>query len=315
MLKNIFNRTSERELGFGSTATTQGRLMNRDGSINARRAGSRHADNFYHYLVTMPWGLFSGLVFLFFGVLNVGFALLYTFIGVEHISGIEPGGAAHNFMESFFFSTQTLTTVGYGRVSPLGLAANLVASFESLFGLLSFALISGVLYGRFSRATARILFSEKMLRSPYKDGHALMFRMANGRKSELIETETSMLVALNQEDSTGKTQVIRRFHSLDLEISKIPFFTLSWTIVHPLNEKSPLRDFSEKDLELANAEFLVLVKGVDDTYSQTVHARHSYTSEELAWSAKFLPIIGKDQRGRPEILLKKLSDFEPAEWS
>lgn len=310
MLKHIFNRNSERELGFGSTATTQGRLMNHDGSLNARRAGSSHADNVYHYLVTMPWGLFTVLIFLFFGVLNVGFALLYTAIGVEHISGIEPGGPLHNFMESFFFSTQTLTTVGYGRVSPMGVATNLVASFESLFGLLSFALISGVLYGRFSRPTARILFSEKMLRAPYGEGHALMFRMANGRKSELIETEVSLLVALNQQDPSGNSMVIRRFHSLEVEISKIPFFTLSWTIVHPLNEKSPLRDFTEKDLETANAEFLVLVKGVDDTYIQQVHARHSYISGELAWDAKFSPIIGKDRRGRPEILLKKLGDFE-----
>lgn len=310
MLKNIFSRTTERELGFGSTATTQGRMMNRDGAINARRSGGRRSDNVYHHLVTMSWGLFSGLIFLFFGVLNVGFALLYVAIGVEHIGGIEPGGPVHNFVESFFFSTQTLTTVGYGRVNPTGWTTNLVASFESLFGLLSFALISGLLYGRFSRPTARILFSENMLRSPFKDGHALMFRMANGRKSELIETEVTVILALNQDDSTGKNQVVRRFHSLDLEIAKIPFFTLSWTIVHALTEKSPLFGFSEKDLETANAEFLILVKGVDDTYAQAVHARHSYTSEELLWDAKFSPIIAKDRRGRPEVLLKKLSEFE-----
>jgi inward rectifier potassium channel len=252
MLKSIFNRATERELGFGTTATIEGRLMEADGRFRVRRVGAQIGSNFFHFLLTMSWGGFSFLVFLFFLLLNLGFAGAYTSIGIEHLSGIEAGNWRHNFMESFFFSTQTMTTVGYGRISPTGFWANILASIESLLGLLSFALISGLMYGRFSRPTAKIAFSKNMVVAPFENGQGLMFRMANARRSELIETEVNLILAINQFDATGKT--IRRFHNLELQLSKITFFTLNWTIVHKIDEKSPFFGLSKQELVDTHAE-------------------------------------------------------------
>lgn len=308
MLKSIFSRATERELGFGTTATIDGRLMETNGKFRVRRTGAQLGANFFHNLITMSVGHFALLIFSFFIGLNLLFAFAYTTIGIENLDGIVRGTWFHNFLEAFFFSTQTFTTVGYGHVAPIGYAANLLASLESLLGLLSFALISGLLYGRFSRPTACILFSQKMVVAPFEGGEAIMFRMANARKSELIEVEVTCILAINQTEADGR--IIRRFHNLELQISKVTFFSLNWTIVHKLSEKSPLFGFSKADFEAAHAEILVLVKGTDETHAQTVHMRTSYTAAETVWNAKFSPIVGHDREGRPEILLKKIGDFE-----
>ncbi len=308
MLKSIFSRSTERELGFGTTATIGGRLMEPGGTFRVRRTGAKPGTNFFHVLITMSWGRFYLLVFGFFFALNTLFSLAYLAAGIENLLGAERGGLRQNFLEAFFFSTQTLTTVGYGHVAPIGFWANSLASLESLLGLLSFAMISGLLYGRFSRPTAHIHFSPKMMVAPFEEGRALMFRMANARRSELIEVEVTCILAINQTDAEGRT--VRRFHNLELQIPKVTFFSLNWTIVHPLNDRSPIAGFSKEELESARAEILVLVKGTDETYAQSVHVRTSYTGEDMVWDARFRPIVGHDRAGRPEILLKKIGDFE-----
>lgn len=313
MLKSIFNRNAvaaERELGFGTRLNTEKgqRLMNPDGTFNIERECTSLNANLYFHLMRMGWAQFFLLILAFFFTVNLIFALLYCMTGVENLAGMESSDWLHNFLEASFFSTQTLTTVGYGRVAPMGLVANIVASTESLIGLLSFALVSGLLYGRFSQPISRVKFSSKALISPFKDGQALMFRMVNGGKSELIEVEVQCSVALNQTDETGN--ISRRFYQLDLQINKVAFFSVSWTIVHPILETSPIASFTQKDLEDANAEFFVLVKGIDESNEQTVHARRSYVSEEIEWGAKFSPIVSRNKKGLPLVITSQLGDFE-----
>ncbi len=309
MLKKIFNRVESRELGFGSSVGTgqAERLMNPDGSMNVCREATSRWDNIYRNLITMPGWLFIALVFGVYFVVNCFFACLYLWVGVEHLTAMQPGALDKNFWEAFFFSTQTLTTVGYGRIAPQGVPANVLASLESLIGLLSFALISGLLYGRFSRPVAHIAFSPSLLVSPYKDGWALMLRMVNSSRSELIHTEAQMIGALNQLEGE---KVTRKYFALELELKQVSFFSLSWTLVHPLNDKSPLHGFSAEELEAGNLEILVLIKAVEDANEATVHARRSYMAAELVWHARFLPIIGRTKKGIPFVETSRVGEFE-----
>lgn len=296
------------ELGFGRKVMTDGRMMNADGSFNVQRETMGFWDNTYHQLMILPWALFFLLVFCCFTLLNVIFALVYTSIGIEHLAGVTPGTWWQNFANAYFFSSQTLTTVGYGHISPEGLTTSIVASIESFAGLLAFALISGLLYGRFSRPRAKIVFSEQMLIAPFGDGQALMFRMGHASKSELIETEVQLLLAINQRDEAGN--VLRNYYPLTLEINKISFFSLSWTLVHPLNEKSPIYGFTREELAEANAEVMVLVKAMEETNQQVVHARRSYTTDEFVWNARFGPVIMRNKKGYPQVLLRHISTYE-----
>jgi inward rectifier potassium channel len=306
--RRISNNQHASELGFGSKVMTDGRMMNSDGSFNVQRETIGFWDNTYHQLIIMPWALFFLLVFGCFVLLNSLFALLYVVIGIEHLGGVTPGNVLWNFANAYFFSSQTLTTVGYGHISPQGLVTSIVASIESFAGLLAFALISGLLYGRFSRPRAKIVFSEQMLVAPYGKGQALMFRMGHASKSELIETEVQMLIAINQRDETGN--LLRNYYPLPLEINKVSFFSLSWTLVHALDERSPVFGFSKQDLADANSEIMVLVKAVEDTNQQMVHARRSYTTNDLVWNARFGPVITRNKKGQPQVLLSQIGAYE-----
>lgn len=305
--RRISSKPLDKELGFGRNVATSQRLMNADGTFNVQRQTIGFFDNTYHFLINLSWGKFFLLALLFFIVMNSIFAVLYCLIGVENLDGMKPGTYSDNLLQAFFFSSQTLTTVGYGHISPMGYGAGLMASFESFLGLLLFALISGLLYGRFSRPTAKIVYSENLLVAPYREGHALMFRMVNARRSEMVETEVQILMAFNQRDDAGNT--IRKFYPLELEISKINFFSLSWTVVHPLDDKSPIFSFSEQDLLDANAEFMVMVKGIDETAQQAVHSRHSYIAEDIIWNAKFSPVIVLNERA-PRVISSQIGKYD-----
>lgn len=307
--KITFLKERERELGFGGGVAGQ-RQMNKDGSSNIERQGVRPFNpiNIYHSLITIPWWKFSLLVLLAYLIVNIIFACIYYFIvGVDQLGGMRTESEFQKFLEAFFFSAQTITTVGYGRISPSGMTASAVAALESLFGLLAFAIATGLLYGRFSRPTAKILFSRNALIAPFRQGKAFMFKVANARTNALIEAEVTMFVAYNE---TVNEITVRRFQSMKIDIAKISFLALSWTIVHPIDEESPLNGITEEDLNAMHAEFFILLKAVDDTYAQQVHARSSYRSEDIVWNAKFRNIIEQTPEGKMAIDINRIHEYE-----
>lgn len=307
--KRKFN--PEDDLGFGTQAVIRSqRLVNRDGSINVKRKGLSifNTSNNYHTLITMSWGKFWLLILSGYLTANIIFAFIYVSLGPGTLNGAVGNTFFYRFMDAFFFSAQTISTVGYGHISPHGMAANSVASFESMMGLLAFALATGLLYGRFSRPSAKIKYSEHLLVAPYRDnGKGLMFRLTNLRRNTLIDLQMEVIFSYN-EDVDGKK--IRRFLSLELERKRVSILTLSWTVVHPLDNDSPLKDITSEEMASSEASFSVLLKAFDDTFSQTVHSRTSYMYDEMVWGAKFKPTFDRDEEGRIVLNLDKIDDYE-----
>jgi len=288
------------------------RTIRDDGSFNIEHRGLPLAQpsDIYQALITMPWLKFNLLVLSFYASVNTIFACIYFAIGTQHLTNIEGTTEWEKFLDAFFFSAQSLTTVGYGRVAPVGIPASAIAAVESLAGLLGFALATGLLYGRFSRPRAKIVRSKNMIMAPYKEGVGLMFRIANGRKTQLIDVE--VLVTLSRiEIENGKE--IRRFYPLELERGRIAMFPMAWTIVHPVSEGSPLYAKTQHDFEKEDMEILVSFKAYDDTFSNQVHTRLSYKSNDLVWGAKFVMMFEQQEDGSTVHYLNKISDFDRVE--
>lgn len=301
---------NDNDIGFGRS-TTSNRAMNKDGTFNVERSGEPRfrQHEIYHRLITMSWTKFMVLIFGGYLLVNFLFALMYYFMGPERLdldaSNMDEG---EKFMQAFFFSSQTLTTLGYGRIAPVGALASSVSALEAMIGLLGFALATGLLYGRFSRPHARLLYSDKALVSPYRNGTALMFRLTNMRTNQLIETE--MDVNMGYTEPGEKT---RSFVQLPLERKKIALFPTSWTIVHPIDENSPLYGRTSDELHQMNLEIFVLLKAFDDTFSQTVYSRTSYRATELVYGAKFLPMFRQQENGKTLLDLRLINSMEKVE--
>ncbi len=280
-----------RDLGFGTVVARESRkrLLNRDGSFNVVREGLSffQSQSPYLYLLTTTWPRFLGMVILFFVVTNTLFGLAYFACGPGQIAGSAATALPGQFLEDFFFSVQTFATIGYGGMHPVGLMANVLVTLESLVGLLGFALATGILFARFSQPTAKILFSENAIIAPYRGISALELRIANARSNELIQVKAQVLLSRLRPDGSGN----REFLPLKLERDSVAFFPLSWTIVHPIDEESPLWGFEGDDLAAWDAEFLVLLSAVDETFSQTVHARSSYKHHEVVCGARFASLF------------------------
>ncbi|HOS47134.1 MAG TPA: ion channel [Bacteroidia bacterium] len=318
-LARIRRKEDAPEFGFGSISTSNDqRMMNKDGTANVIRLGEPKFSiiNLYHSLVTMPWWKFNISVLGIYLITNFLFAVIYYVIDPAGLGGMTFKTETDRFLEIFFFSAQSLTTVGYGRLNPVSLIDSTVAAIESMVGLLGFALATGLLYGRFSRATAKLLYSDNIIVAPYKHirfpeaDKALMFRILNARKNQLIEIEAQIMFAYNEEVNGS---VARKFQQLKLETEKINLLAMSWTIVHPIVPESPLYGLTKEDIESVDAEFVVNIKAIDDTYVQQVYTRTSYTWKELAWGVKFDSVISKNQQGITTIDLKKISSFKSAE--
>ena len=307
------NQKEITDSGFSNNAQ-RNRAINDNGEFNVKNFGLPFFRSYdiYNVLITMPWLKFSIMVFIGFLIINSFFATIYFFIGANHFPGMDTTSQATKCLDAFFFSAQTLTTVGYGRISPMGFWASSVAAIESLVGLLSFALATGLLYGRFSRPQAKIINSAIALMAPYKiTQRGLMFRIANIRRNILNEVEVSVTISLMNDEPAG---LIRRFYPMELETKMIRFFPLSWTIVHPINEKSPIYGWAKEDLEKADVEILVFIKAYDETFSQHVHTRFSYRHDEIIWGAKFIRNFEINQSaGYTHHYLDRISDFEHAE--
>jgi inward rectifier potassium channel len=286
------------------------RIVNPDGRFNVRRSGANWRD-FHPYLIliNMPFAWFMLIVIAAFILMNLLFAGIYMAIGIEHLKGAQAPTPGLRFLNAFFFSAHTLTTVGYGSIWPSGPAANAVASFEALMGLLAFAIATGLLFGRFSRPSARIGFSSNMVVAPYLDGTSLQFRVVNRRSNTLIELNATLLM-MTVESINGRIQ--RRYTVLELERTQVLFFALPWTIVHPIDEKSPLYGKTAEDLAQLQAEVMIVMKGFDDTFSQTVHARYSYRYDEIVWGAKFASTFDVDADGELRVWMNRVGSLEPA---
>jgi len=271
------------------------RAINKDGSFNVRRRGaSWRAFHPWLALVNMSWLGFATTLGLMWLAVNTLFAFLYFNLDPNELQGVMVSDAWHRFLDDFFFSAQTLTTVGYGGIVPRGVLANFVASTEALLGLMAFAVGTGLLLARVSRPSARIAFSPYALIAPYQDGTSLQFRIVNERRNTLMELEARVLLMTVVPCARGPE---RRYDILTLERKAVIFFPLTWTIVHPIDSTSPLFGKTAADLERLQAELLILIKGFDDTFSQTVNARYSYRYDEIRWNARFAPAFHIDEEG------------------
>jgi inward rectifier potassium channel len=282
------NEQDLRDLGFGAVVSREShqRLLNRDGSFNVERRGLgvRASLNLYHALLTMPWGRFAMLGIGGYLLANAIFALAYLACGPKSLITTAPGMDLPPFLRAFFFSVETISTIGYGNVVPIGIGANLVVTVEALAGLMGFAIATGLVFARFSRPTANIVFSSHAVVAPYQGINALEFRVANARSNELIEITAKVILSRFEQVDGVHT---RRYYPLPLERDGVVFLPLTWTVVHPVDEHSPLRGESVESLRKANAEILVLLKAFDETFSTIVQTRTSYISDDIVWGARF----------------------------
>ena len=241
--------------------------------------------------------------------MNTIFATVYVLLGAENLQSVDRGGTGTGpFLHAFFFSAETLTTVGYGHIAPVGIATTSVAVFEGMVGVLSFALATGLLYGRFSRPSARILYSGQAIIAPYQGLDSLQLRIANKRSNVLMELDANVIL-MTVENVEGELR--RKFTELPLERNHVNFIPVTWTIVHPITEASPLYRKTGEDLERLQAEIIVLIKAFDETFSQVVHSRYSYRHEEIVWGARFLPAFLFDERGDMVLHLDRVDLIEP----
>jgi inward rectifier potassium channel len=303
------------DLGFGSVVVRESRrrLLNRDGSFNVRREGARFWESLsaYHYLLTISWPRFFAIVVAWFLATNALFAVIYVLAGDGALSGVHATTFGGRFAEAFFFSVHTLATIGYGTIAPATIAAHLIVTLETLIGLVGVAVIAGISFGRFSRPVARILFSRNAVIAPYRGGRAFMFRIVNQRSSQLVDLQARVLLSRRRRDSSTTD---REFLNLPLERDTVAFFPLSWTIVHSIDDASPLAGWDAADFSECDVEFLVLLNGFEETFSQTVHTRSSYKAAEVVWGARFRSMFNPtDEEGVISVDIRRLHEIERAD--
>lgn len=290
MFKRI--RQSGKEFGFGNAAIGKNqRIVNKDGSFNVQRTGLPLFQrlSFFHWMINTRWPLFIAIVVAGFFGSNAFYSFIYYFIlGPGQFHGMEMHTPLQRYLELFFFSSQTFATVGYGRINPATNAASFVSALDALSGVFYFAIITGLLYGRFSRPVPKVLFSRIGVYAPFKDGHAFMFRLANKLNHQLQNAQVRCIASMIV-DIDGKPG--RQFYELELERKEIVFFATSWTIVHPVDEKSPFFNMSKEEFDAAEPEFMIQLKVYDQSYSQDTFTNTSYRKEEITWNAVFDKIL------------------------
>lgn len=302
----------DRDLGFGEKVARESRerLLNRDGSFNVERTGLKLFSllNPYHFLLTMTWKMFIGQTLLVYFLSNVLFGLFYALLGETALVDTSSTPMENIFLRGFFFSVQTFATIGYGTIHPVGIVPNLLVTIESYYSMIMTALVTGIVFARFARPTARILFSDFAVIAPFQDKTAFMVRLVNARNNQMVEVEARIMFS-RLVNENGR--VVRRFDSLELEREKVVFLPLAWTLVHPINENSPLFGLTKEDFEQSNAEFAILLSAMDETYAQVVHTRTSYKPNEIKCGYKFANIYNETEAGEKiSIDVRKLSKIE-----
>ena len=308
-------RDEFKDLGFGTEVArgTRRRLLNRDGSFNVALEGLNPISSLglYQWLLRISWPQFLLFTTLFYFGVNTVFAGAYLLCGPDALQTSTGQFANEPFYRAFFFSVDTFATIGYGNIYPVGVAANTLVSIEALLNILSVALVTGVIFARFSRPSARIIYSRNAVVAPYRGRTALEFRIANARSSQLIDVQVQAILTKVEPTSGGST--MRKFYELPLERQRVVFFPLSWTVVHPIDPASPMWGLTQKDLINAEAELLVLLIATDETISQSVHSRSSYQADEIVWGAKFANMFMRSEtEGIIGMNLNRIHDIEPA---
>ncbi|MBS1915627.1 MAG: transporter [Bacteroidetes bacterium] len=299
------------DTGFGnSTTNVGGRFINRDGSFNLEKEGLPAWERYsiYHSMLNMPRWKFIMIIGIFYLSVNLFFSIIYALIGANEFQGMIAQTPWQKFKEIYFFSTETFTTVGYGRVNPVGDAANFVASIEAISGFLSLAIFTGLMYGRFSKPKAFLMFSDHALISPYRGKTALMFRFVSYKDNHVLtDVEVKVTIGLQQMENS-KTEY--KFYTLDLERQRVDSLPMNFTVVHPLDEHSPLTGLGPEDMKIADVEVYVLIRGFDNVYSNIVLQRTSYTYEEIKFNAKFVPMYRESvERNTTIVELSKLNEY------
>jgi inward rectifier potassium channel len=308
-----FEKEQDRDLGFGERVSRESRerLLNRDGSFNVERTGLKLSSwlNPYHFLLTISWRSFIGLTLLVYFISNVVFGAFYALLGDAAIIDTSSVPTTNVFLRGFFFSVQTFATIGYGTIHPVGFMPNLLVAIESYYSMILTALLTGIVFARFAKPSAKVIFSDVAVVAPYREMTAFMLRLVNSRNNQMIEVEAKIMFSRLIEENGRR---VRRFEMLELEREKVSFLPLAWTVVHPINDSSPMYGLSPRDLADSDAEFAVLLSAMDETYSQSVFTRTSYKPNEIRFDVKFADIYNPTESGEKiSIDVRKLSKTEP----
>ena len=299
---NPFLKTNN-DTGFGSNPNSVGgRFINKDGSFNRKREGVPFFRRIgvYQRMLSLPMWRFILVILAFYFVINIVFTGIYLFMGYDQLDGMIADNSWERIKEVFYFSTQTFTTLGYGRINPRGDGANIVSSLEALTGFLSFAIATGLIYGRFAKPKAYLQFSHMAVICPFKGKTALMFRFATFKDNHtLTNVEIKVNIALMVEENGHQEY---RFYDLVLERTKVDSLPMNWTVVHAIDENSPLIGLNKEDIAAADVELYVLITGFDEVYSSPVLQRTSYTYKEMVFDAKFIPMYRESTDGQTTIL-------------
>ncbi|NES25256.1 MAG: ATP-sensitive inward rectifier potassium channel 10 [Symploca sp. SIO3E6] len=258
--------------------------------VTIKGASHSHWQDPYHLLLTLNWFWFFVAIAVFYLIINTVFALLYL-AGGDCLENARPG----SFADAFFFSVQTMASIGYGVMHPSTKYADIVVTIEALVGLMALAMSTGLMFARFALPTAKVLFSNVAVITPYNGVPTLMFRAANKRRNRILEAQVR--VSLLRDEVTQEGEFMRRFYDLQLVRSQTPSFSLTWTIMHHIDENSPLYGATLESLIAVNSELVVTLTGLDETVSQTIHARHSYIESEILWNQRFVHIFSRNRHG------------------
>jgi inward rectifier potassium channel len=287
------------------------RLVSRKGqqfTLNVVRLGlpRLHFADLYHWLLTLSWPGFFTLISLLYVLTNSLFALAYL-AGGDCIANARPG----SFQDAFYFSVQTMATIGYGAMYPRTNYANIIVAIQALFGLWGVAMMTGLAFARFSRPTARVIFSRVAVIAPFNGVTTLMYRTANQRFNQILEAQQR--ATLIRDEVTSDGEYMRRFYDLQLVRSQSPIFALTWTVMHVINDSSPLYKLTTKELLEQQAEIVITLTGIDETVSQTIHARHSFVASEILWDMRFVDIISRTSQGKRVVDYTRFHEVKPVE--
>ena len=284
------------------------RMINADGSYNVIKKGSaKGIRDIFKYLVEISWTWFFTILFVGYIIFNLIFSLIYTYFGPENILGLDSENGSV-FFQTFFFSIQTFTTVGYGTLAPLGIATQIVASIEAFVGFLSFSLATGLLYGRFSRPRSKIKFADNFVFSKYEQGHSFKFKLTNLRDVVLQDVEAKIITMFNKENENG--QLVRTYYELPITLPKIDIMALTWTLVHKIDEESPFWNKSKEEIISQHPEFLIFVNGFDEIYSERTRARKSYVVKDILWNKNFTTNFKSLENGKLLMDVRDLNNVE-----